>query len=54
MVLQDDPAQREPTDPQQRGLHRHLALIETKLRDVANAVEAMEPGPELDCCLLEQ
>ena len=29
-------------------------LTETELHDVANAVDAMEPGPELDCCLLEQ
>ena len=50
LVLQDEPVQKEPTDPQQKGLHRHLALIETDLHDVSNAVEAMEPGPEMDRC----
>ena len=41
-------------DPQQKGVHRRLALIETELRDGFNAVEAMKQGPKLDYCLLEQ
>ena len=49
---QDEPTPRTSTDPQ-RGLHRHLALIETELRDIANTVDAIERGPELDRCLLE-
>ena len=44
---------RTSTDPQ-RGLNRCLVLIETELRDLANAVEAIERGPELHRCLLEQ
>ena len=31
-----------------------LVLIETELCHIANAIEAIERGPELDCCLLEQ
>ena len=54
LVLQDEPTQKEPTDLLQKGLHGCLTFIETELRDIANAVEAMERGPELDCCLLEQ
>ena len=54
LVLQDEPAQKEPTDPQQRGLYRRLTLIETELCDDSNAIQAMQPGPELDCCRLEQ
>ena len=41
-------------DPQERGLHRHLVLIEAELQDVSNTVEAMAPGSDLDHCLLEQ
>ena len=37
LVLQDEPARKEPTDPQQNGLHRRSALIETELLDVSNA-----------------
>ena len=51
LVRQDQPTQREPTDLLQKGLHGRLTFIETELRDVSNAVEAMEPGPELDRCL---
>ena len=29
-------------------------LIETELFDISNTVEAMEPAPELYCCLLKQ
>ena len=54
LVLQDEPGRKESRDPQQKGLHRCLPLIETELRDVSNAVEAIIPGPELDHCLLEQ
>ena len=54
LVLQDEPVQREPTDPRRRGLHKRLTLIETELLDVSNAFEAMKPGPELDRCLLKQ
>ena len=54
LVLQDEPVRREPRDSQQKGLHRHLVLIETEVCAVSNTVEAMEPGPELDHCLLEQ
>ena len=35
------------------SLHRCLALIETEVYVLSNVVEAMEPGPELDHCLLE-
>ena len=54
LVLQDEPSRKQLTDPQQRGLHSHLALIETELRDVFNATKAMKSGPELDRCLLKQ
>ena len=54
LVLQDEPVWKAPTDPQQRGLHRHLTFIEIELCDVSKAVEALKPGPELDCCLFEQ
>ena len=54
LVLCDEPVWKEPTDSQQKGLLRRLALIETELCDVSNAPEALEPGPELDCCLLKQ
>ena len=50
---QDEPMRTTSTDPQ-RGLNRRLVLIETELRDIANAVEAIERGPEFDRCLLEQ
>ena len=54
LVLQDEPTRKEPRDPQQKGVLRHLALIQTKMCVVSNAVEAIEPGPQLDHCLLEQ
>ena len=54
MVLQDEPARKEPIGPQQKGVHRRLVLTEAELCDVSNDVEAIKPGPELDHCLLEQ
>ena len=54
LVLQDKSAWKEAAYPQQSGQHRHLTLIETELCGVSNTVQAMEPGPELDHCLLEQ
>ena len=54
LVLQGEPARREPTHPQRRGLQRRLTLIEPELCDVSNTVEAIKPGPELGRCLLEQ
>ena len=39
LVLQDKPVGKKPTDPQQKGLHRHLALTETELCDVSNALK---------------
>ena len=53
LVVLDEPAQKEPADPQQRGLPSHLALIETELCDVSNPIETIEQGPEVDHCLLE-
>ena len=41
-------------DPIQKGLNRRQTLLDTELRDIAGAVEAMEKGPELHRCLLEQ
>ena len=38
LIRQNVPVWKEPTDPQRRGLHGHLALIETELWDVANTV----------------
>ena len=35
-------------------MHGRLTFIETELRDIANAVEAIERGPKLDRCLFEQ
>ena len=54
LVLQEEPVQKEPTDPKLRSLHRHLVIIEVELRDVSNTVKAMAPGPDLDRCLLKQ
>ena len=54
MVLQDEPARKEQTDPQQKGVHRHLVLTETEVCDVSNVIEGTKPGPELDCCILKQ
>ena len=54
LVLQEEPTQKEPTDPLQKGLHKRLIFKETKLRDIASTVEAIERGPELDRCLLKQ
>ena len=45
---------KKPTDSQQKGLHRCWALVEAELRDVTNAIEAIEPGPHMDRCLLKQ
>ena len=30
LVLQDEPTQKEPTDPLQKGLHGRLTFIETR------------------------
>ena len=52
-VVEDEPMRRTSTDPQ-KDLSRRLVLIETEMRDIANAVGAIGRGPELDRCLLEQ
>ena len=54
LVLQDEPVRKQPTDRQQKSLHRDLVLIKTEMRNVANTVEVLELGSELDVCLLKQ
>ena len=53
LVLQEEPGQKELTDPQPRGLHRCLALI-IELRDISEAVETLAADPGLYHCLLKQ
>ena len=48
--LCDSKAEPDP----RRHWYKHMARIEQNLREVADAIEAMETTPATDCCLMQQ